>query len=1022
MNLNVSTWSIHNPIPVVLLFILMTVAGLMAFPALKVQSFPDITLPTVTVTASLPGASPVQMEVDVARKIESALATLQGVKHITSRLSEGQASLTVEFQINTPVQEAVDGVRDAVSRVRSDLPANLRDPVIKKMETAGSPILTYTIDSQRMDEEALSWFVDNEVTRALLAVPGVGSVSRVGGVNREVRVELDPDRLLALRATAADISRQLQRVQQEASGGRINFGGTEQSVRMLATVQTAGKIAAIELALPDGRKIRLDQVATVTDSIAEPRSAARLNGTPVVGFEVARAKGAGELDVAAGVRNALKQLQSKHPQYIITEAIDSVAPVAENYDVSMSLFYEGTVLAVLVVFLFLRDWRATLVAATALPLSVIPTFAVMYWLGFTLNVVTLLSLSLVIGVLVDDAIVEVENIERHLLMGKSPYQASKDAATEIGMAVIATTFTLIAVFLPTAFMGGVPGKFFMQFGWTAAIAVFFSLVVARMLTPLMAAYMLRTSAEHTAKEPRWMPRYQTMVRWCLDHRWATASAAAILFVVGVGLATQLPTTFMPPDDDPQTQVTLTLAPGSELSDTIKMAERARVILAQNPCVQMIYTAIGGGNSSGDGGPPDSAAAAGNVRTASFTLNLAPRKTREHLSRQDIERQLRDALNVLPGVRVTVGKGGSSNYVLVLTGENHLALERHALQVERELRTIPGIGSIISSASLVQPELTVKPDFARAADLGVTSSSIAEAMRIATIGDDDQELAKLNLSERQVPIRVRLNEVARTDINVLKDLPIPGTRGPVALGNVATLEVGSGPTEITRHDRKRNINIEIQLNDLALGDIEPAVLALPSLQHLPSGIERSTLGDAEEMGELAKGFGLSMLTGVLCIYLVLVLLLKDFVQPGTILTALALSVPGAVLALFLTGSALSMPSMIGLIMLMGIATKNSILLVDYIVIARREHGLDRRSAILDACRKRARPIIMTTIAMGAGMTPIALGLSGDPSFRAPMAIVVIGGLITSTTLSLLVVPVIYSYVDDGVQWGKALLFR
>ena len=478
MNMNVSAWAIRNPIPVLLIFILMTVGGLMAFPIMKIQNFPDIDLPTITITATLPGASPSRMETEVVRKMENSLATLQDVRHIKSRLTDGEASITVEFRLEKPLQEAVDDVRDAVSRVRADLPASLRDPVIRKAELAGAPILTYTVASPRIDDEALSWFVDDEVSKILLTVPGVGAVTRIGGVSREVRVDLDPDRLLALRTTAADISRQLRQTQQEASGGRVNFGNAEQSVRTLATVQTAGELGAIELALGDGRRIRLDQVATVRDLVAERRSAAFLDGMPVVGFEIMRARGHGEIDVARGVRNALAGLQARHAQIMVTEAFNLIDPVAENYHASMRLLYEGAALAVLVVFLFLRDWRATLVVAVALPLSVIPTFALMHWMGFTLNIVTLLSLSLVIGVLVDDAIVEIENIERHLLMGKSPFQASMEATAEIGLAVVATTFTLIAVFLPTAFMSGVAGKFFVQFGWTAAGAVFFSLVVA----------------------------------------------------------------------------------------------------------------------------------------------------------------------------------------------------------------------------------------------------------------------------------------------------------------------------------------------------------------------------------------------------------------------------------------------------------------------------------------------------------------------------------------------------------------
>lgn len=1007
MNMNVSAWAISNPIPVMLMFILMTLAGLMAFPAMKIQNFPDIDVPTVTVTASLPGASPSWMETEVASKIENALATLQDIKHIKSSLTDGEANITVEFRLEKPLQEAVDDVRDAVSRVRADLPASLRDPVIRKAELAGLPILTYTIASSRMDDEALSWFVDNEISKTLLAVPGVGAVRRVGGVSREIRVDLDPDRLLALRTTAADISRQLRQVQQEASGGRVNLGSAEQSVRMLATVQSAEELGAMMLALGDGRRIRLDQVATVKDSVAERRSAASLDGMPVVGFEIVRARGHGEIDVASGVRNALARLQARHVQITVTEAFNLIDPVAENYHTSMHLLYEGAALAVLVVFLFLLDWRATLVVAVALPLSVIPTFALMHWMGFTLNIVTLLSLSLVIGVLVDDAIVEIENIERHLLIGKSPFQASMEATAEIGLAVVATTLTLIAVFLPTAFMSGTVGKFFVQFGWTAAGAVFISLVVARMLTPVMAACLLRSPTQRTTHEPVWMRCYLNLAHGCLRHRMATTTAAAALFAGGLGLAFLLPSTFVPPDDDAQTQVTLTLAPGSQLHDTMAMAERAHLLLKQNRHVHRVYAAIGGTASE----------AAANVRTAVLTLNLTHRTNRQGLRKQEIEQQLRESLAVLPGVRVAVGMGGSGeNYILVLAGEDSRTLEHYALQVKRGLRALPGIGAVTSTASLVQPELMIRPDFAHAADLGITSSTIAETLRVATVGDYAQELATLTLGKRQVPVMVRLNDAARKDIETLKRLPVPGARGPVALENIATLEAGSGPAEITRHDRKRNINIEIQANNRMLGEIEQAVLALPDLQRLPPGIERSVLGDAEEMAQLASGFGMAMLTGVLCIYMVLVLLLRDFIQPATILTTLMLSVPGATLVLFLSGSALSMPSMIGWIMLMGIATKNAILLVDYIIIARHKHGLARTAAILDACRKRARPIVMTTIAMGAGMLPIALGWSGDPGFRAPMAIVVIGGLMSSTFLSLLVIPVVYSVVDDGMQWA------
>ncbi|KQW44943.1 MULTISPECIES: efflux RND transporter permease subunit [unclassified Roseateles] len=1018
---NVSRWSIANPVPAIMLFIMLTAAGLYGFKQMKIQQFPDIELPTIVVSASLPGAAPAQMETEVARKIENSLAAVQGLKHLYTKVQDGVATITAEYRLEKPLQEALDDTRDAVSRIRADLPADLRDPVITKMNLSGMPILTYTVSSTRMDDEALSWFVDNQVAKRMLAVRGVGSLARVGGVSRELRVEIDPARLLALRVSAADVSRQLKQVQQEAPGGRAQLGGTEQSLRTIATVQSADQLAALSIPLPDGRQVRLDQVASVSDTLAERRSGAFLNGKQVVGFEIVRAKGAGEVDVAERIRAALEELKAAHPDITITEAFNFVDPVIENYEGSLTLLLEGAFLAVVVVWFFLRDWRATFVSAVALPLSAIPTFLVMYWMGFTLNVVTLLSLSLVIGVLVDDAIVEIENIMRHLTMGKTPLEAAREAADEIGLAVIATTFTLIAVFLPTAFMSGVVGKFFVQFGWTASIAVFFSLVVARMLTPMMAAYILK-APKKVHKEPFWMPTYLKAARWAFTHKGKTMALTAVF---GVAACTPLfmgaiPGAFIPPDDLSQTQISVELPPGSTYEQTAAIAEQVRVAAAAHSHVKLVYTAVGGGSAGGD---PFAMSGAAEARKATLTLNLTPRSDRSGISKQQIERELRERLDGIAGARLKVSFGGSSEkYQLVLAGEDGEQLAAHAAKVEKELRALPGIGQVTSSSSLQRPELIVRPDAARAADLGVSTAAIADTLRIATAGDYDQLLPKLNLSQRQIPIVVRLPDAARTDLALLGQLTVPGTHGPVPLQQVAEMTVTSGPAQIDRYDRLRNVNFEIELNGRPLSEVQAAAAALPSITNLPPGVSKAEIGDAEAFAELGQGFLLAMGTGVACIYIVLVLLFHAWVQPVTILGALVLSIPGAILALFVTQTDLSMPAMIGMIMLMGIATKNSILLVEYAIVAQREQGLSRLDALLDACHKRARPIVMTTLAMGAGMLPIALGFGTDPSFRAPMAIVVIGGLITSTFLSLLVIPVLYEIVDDMIERAGRLRRR
>ena len=1009
--MNFSSLSIKNPIPAIMLFALLTLAGLLAYKANPVQDFPDIELPIVTVSASLPGAAPAQLETEVARKIEDSVATLQGVKNIYTKVLDGVATVTVEFILEKQIAEAVNDVRDAVARVKADMPAELRDPTVTKASTAGRVVLTFIASPKAgvdnpLDAPDLSWYVDNTVAKRLLTVPGVGAVTRLGGVYREIQVELDEARMAALKVSALDVSRQLRRVQREAPGGRGDVSGAEQSVRTIATVKTAEELSRIDIPLPDGRHVRLDQVANVRDTIAEPRALAEQDGRTVVAFEVFRTKGASEVAVANGARAAVAELQQENPSIVIQQSIDNAFPVEENFDGSMELLYEGALLAVLVVWWFLRDWRATLVAAAALPLSVMPAFLGIYWFGYTLNTVTLLSLALVVGVLVDDAIVEIENISRHLRMGKSPMEAAMEAADEIGMAVIATTFALVAVFLPTAFMSGIPGLFFKQFGWTAVLAVLASLVVARLLTPMMAAYILKPLA-HKEEQDSWlMTRYLSVMRWCLNHRGITAIASMVFFVCSIMLVPLLPTGFVPAADRAQTQINLELPPGSTLAETQAVAAQARTAAMQVAGIKGVFSSIGGG-SSGDAFAPGAAAEA---RRAVLTLTTVHRTDRKE-SMAGLESQLRSKLDNIPGARFTVGPPDTGvKMQLVLRSEDPVALMAAAQKVERELRGLHGIGNVNSSASLVRPEIIVRPDFAKAADLGVTAASIGETVRVATAGDYDTDLTKMNLPERQVPIRVKLPNSVRADLAAIERLTVPGKNGPVRLANVATVTMESGPAQIDRLNRSRNVTLDVELGSRTLGELNEEARALPSMKNLPASVKIAELGDAQEMASLFASFGLAMLIGVLCIYCVLVLLFKDFMQPVTILAALPLSIGGAFVALLITGSALSMPSMIGLIMLMGIVTKNSILLVDYAILA-REAGMNRFDALVDACHKRSRPILMTTIAMGAGMMPLALGWGADPSFRSPMAITVIGGLITSTLLSLLVVPAVFTYIDD-----------
>jgi multidrug efflux pump subunit AcrB len=693
---------------------------------------------------------------------------------------------------------------------------------------------------------------------------------------------------------------------------------------------------------------------------------------------------------------------------------ESVRMIRDEYDASINMLIEGALLAILVVWIFLRDWRATIVSASALPLSIIPTFAAMHWMGFTLNTVTLLAMSLVIGLLVDDAIVEIENIVRHLRSGKSPVQAAMDAATEIGLAVIATSMTLVAVFLPTAFMGGIPGLVFKQFGWTAVFAVLTSLAVARLLTPMLASRFLKAHAP-AQESGRILEWYLKMADLALRHRAATFFAATAFFVGSLLLIPLLPQDFVPSSDRAQTQLSIELAPGSTLEETRGTVEQVLALLDALPEVDSVFASIGtsGGFSMGPSmGRPGGS---GDVRKANLSIRLVPRNDRER-SQTEVENDIRERLKSIAGARFTLGFGGTGEKIqLALAGDDEFVLQEAARAVEHDLRALPGLGNVTSSSSLLRPEIMIEPDYARAAELGVTASAIGETVQVATAGDYDAALPKLNLPERQVDIRVQLPLETRRDLEALRELRVPGNHGLVPLSSVATVRVGSGPAQIDRMDRSRNVRIDAELGGWPLGEATKAVDALPSVKDLPPGIRMLDTGDAERMKELFGSFGLAMATGVLCVYFVLVLLFKDFMQPITILAALPLSLGGAFMALLIGGKSMSMPAMIGLLLLMGLTTKNSILLVEYATVSIRDRGVAMHEALLDACRKRARPIVMTTLAMAAGMLPVALGLDADMSFRSPMAVAVIGGLITSTILSLVVIPVVYTYIAGVDRW-------
>ncbi|MGO9989336.1 MAG: efflux RND transporter permease subunit [Steroidobacteraceae bacterium] len=1002
---NISAWAIRHPITPIVLFVVLFFLGVVAFVRLPINLNPDISFPFVNVYIAQPGAAPTEMETQIAQKVEGSISNIGNVRNMTTYIVEGAVNIGLEFQIGTPIDRAVTDVRDAIAKVRNDLPQGIMEPQVTRETVDGGAISYYAVTTTSFTPQELSWFIDNTVTKRLLAVPGVAQVSRSGGVDREIRVELDPARLQALGLTAVEVNEQLRELNLDAGGGRAQVGGGEQAIRVLGGAKSAESLAETQIIASGGRSVRLREIADVRDGVAEVRSIARLNGRPAVAFGVFKAKGASDVSVSNAVQAELGKIRAETPAVHMTLTFTTVDHTLRTYDSSLNTLIEGSILAVLVVWLFLRSWRATVIAALAIPLSAIPTFAFMQWMDFSLNQITLLALSLVAGVLVDDAIVEIENIVRHMRTGKSGYRAALDAADEIGLAVVATSFTIIAVFLPVSFMGGITGQYFKQFGLTVAAAVFISLLVARLITPVLAAYALKSDASTRAHaDGPIMTLYLSLLRWCIANRWKTIAAGAVFFVLSIAAFAIIPQAFLPPEDFSSSQLDIELPPGGTLQDTARVSADAAALLRKSPEVTDVIEFVGSSDT-------------GDIRNAVIYVNLVPRNQRK-MSQKQWEQSMLPILSQVPDGHLNFSNGGGGRDVqLYLTGDDPALVDRTAHQLIKEMQGLNEIRAPRIRDDLPRPEIVVHPRLDIAAQLGVSVQSISQTIRIATLGDLPQNGAKFSLMDRQIPIRVSLVESARRDLTTLENLPVPTSFGTaVPLKSVADLSFGQGPSVVRRYNQSRRFFIETDLSPgIELGTATKKIYALPTLEHLPKGVHMVKRGDTEYFGEMMQNFALAIGAGVLMVFAVLVLLFARVFQPITILSALPLSLGGAGLALLLTNRPFSISVVIGILMLMGIVAKNSILLVDFAIEEMRA-GKSRLDAILESGHKRARPIVMTTVAMVAGMFPVAVGWGGDSDFRSPMAIAVIGGLITSTMLTLVIVPAVFTVFDDIERWA------
>lgn len=1020
---NMSAWSIRNPIIPLVFFTGLLFAGILSFMRMDVVNNPDVEFPAVQITISQPGAAPTEIENQITQRVESAVRGINGVKRISSTASEGSSSTGVEFEVGTDVNEAVNEVKNAIDQVRGSLPDGILEPLVSKIDIMGEPIAYFAVEADDMTIEQLSWFVDDTVAKRLLAIDGMAEVDRFGGVDREIRVVLDLQKMQSLGVTASQINNTLRQVNVDAAGGRADVGGTKQSLRVLGNAKSAFDLSQLQISLAGGRTIKLADVAEVTDGYAEPTSISKVRNKEVVNFAMSRSRGASDVTVFDESVKVMEELKKENPGIEFIPLGSSVEYTKSQYKSSMESMVEGAILAVVVVFFFLRDWRATIISAIAIPLSAIPTFWFMDLLGFNLNFLSLLALGLVAGVLVDDAIVEIENIVRHMRMGKSAYQASIDAADEIGLAVVATSFCIVAVFLPVGLMPGISGQFFKNFGITVVVSVLMSLAVARMITPMIAAYFLEAKGHAAHGEGKLMDAYMKVLGWSLDQSRARAYrgenpsfrrkfAAMFLdhriWMMGIGFLAFLltvvlfaitPAQFQPTINEDNSRVQIEMVPGTTLEQTEVVADKVAKILYDQPEVERALIRIREGNG---------------------TIFVTLKKEREKTS-IEFERGLAETLQSIPDARVSFasqsaggGGGGNRDISVMLTGSDPAKLNDAASVLVEQMKGLKQLTGPRISADMRRPEIIVRPRKDLAAQLGVTTAGLSQTIRIATLGEIEQNSARFSLSDRQIPIRVVLPKASRNDLTTIANLPVQtASGGSVPLGRVADISFGSGPTSIQRYNQERRVYVGADLAPgVVTGEARAAIDKLPIMQNLPVGVSTKPFGEQELQEELFINFVIALISGILLVFAVLVLLYKRLMSPLVNMGSLALAPLGGILLVWAVGQPVSMPVLIGVLMLLGIVSKNSILLIDF-AIEEMHRGVAKYEAIMDAGHKRAQPIVMTTVAMTAGMVPTALSLSGDGAWRAPMGTVVIGGLIVSTLLTLVIVPAGFS-LADGVE--------
>ncbi len=1013
--------SVNAPVFATMVMAALMVIGSYSFLRLPIEQLPDVDFPVVAVVVSYPGAAPEAVENDIIEPIEESVNTISGIDYIESTARAGEALVILFFEMEVDSATAIQEVRDRLGTIEAAFPDNANDPLLFKFDPAEQPIVSLAVSSPTMSLRDLTALTEDVIEPRLSAIQGVGRASVVGGVPRQLNVLVDPDRLTAFGVGVGEVTAALGQDNQDLPAGSIEQGLEVQSIQVEGRIENAADFLDIIVARRGDQPVRLRDVATLEDGEAEPESIALLDGEAALAVDVVKTQGANTVEVAEHIREAAAGLMAGElPADVSVEIVrDNAVAVEESYHGVQNMMIEGAALAVLIVFLFLNSWRSTVITGLTLPISVIGTMTALYAFGFTLNIMTLLALSLAIGLLIDDAIVVRENIMRHLHMGKSHRRAALEGTNEIGLAVLATTLSIVAVFLPVAFMDGIIGRFFLQFGVTVSVAVLISMFVAFTLDPMMSSVWYDPAGEPDARRgplgravarfgrvfDRLGRGYRGLLRWSLRHRITTLAVAVLAFGGSFLLVPLVGVEFAPAVDNGEFQVELETPPGSSLAYTATKVRQVDRMLRGFPEVTGTYATIAGAGSDGQ-------------NSASVAVGMVPSSDRDR-SPQDMTLPVREALAAIPGIDVTIGAagglGGVSAPVQVnLYGDDLGVLAPLADRLVRALQTIEGLEDVSSSLDAAQPVLGVRINREAASDLGVSLQQIGATLRPFLGGEDVSDWTSPD--GRSFTVTVRLPEEMRHDVEVLRALPVAQSGGTdmVRLDQVADVVQSFGPSEILRRDLSRQVLVSANLSGVTLGEAMPEVQAAMDALDLPAGYRVSAGGDAEQLAETAAAAGAALLLAVVFIYLVLASQFGSFLQPLAIMAALPLALIGVLLGLMAGGSTLNMFSMIGFIMLMGLVVKNAILLVDN-ANQQVAGGLNLYDALLEAGSTRFRPIVMTTLAMIFGMLPLALNLHGGSGQNAPMAHAVIGGLISSTILTLVVVPVVLTYVDG---FGRA----